>query len=79
MKFDSRITIALIVAVLIDTAGGLIWAGRAAARLDAVEQQLAIQQPVAERLARVEERLIEQRLQLDRIEQHIDLELRARR
>jgi phage head maturation protease len=34
MKFDARITFALIAALFFETAGALVWAGRAAARLD---------------------------------------------
>ena len=53
MKIDPRITLALIFALFLETAGGLIWAGRAAARLDEVERAVATQPEVAERLARL--------------------------
>ena len=33
MKIDARVTLALILALFLETAGGLIWAGKAAARL----------------------------------------------
>lgn len=72
MSFDGKITIALIVAVVLDTAAGLIWAGGAAARLAQLERQVSIQQPVAERLARLEARIEEQHYQLNRIEAQID-------
>jgi len=55
MKIDPRITLALILALFLETAGGLIWAGRAAARLEEVERAVATQPEVAERLARMEE------------------------
>lgn len=61
MKFDPRITFALILALLLETAGGLVWTGRAAARLDEVERAVATQPEVAERLARLEEQLNEAR------------------
>lgn len=72
MKLDARITFALIFALVVETAGGLIWAGRAAARLDAVEQSVATQPEVAERLARLEEQLGEARRSLARIERRLD-------
>lgn len=72
MKFDPRITFALILALFLETAGGLIWTGRAAARLDAVEQAVATQPEVAERLARLEEQLADARRTLARIEQRLD-------
>lgn len=72
MKFDPRVTYALLLALFLETAGGLIWAGRAAARLDEVERAVATQPEVAERLARLEEQLIEARRALTRIEQRLD-------
>ncbi|MGD9979873.1 MAG: hypothetical protein AB7H66_15090 [Hyphomonadaceae bacterium] len=74
MKIDPRITLALILALFLETAGGLIWAGRAAARLDKVEQAVATQPEVAERLARLEEQLAEARRSLARIERRLDRE-----
>jgi hypothetical protein len=79
MSFDGKITIALIVTVVLDTAAGLIWAGGAATRLAQVEHQIAMQQPVAERLARLEVRIEEQHLQLNRIEAQFDRPPGARR
>lgn len=72
MKFDARITFALILALFLETAGGLVWTGRAAARLDEVERAVATQPEVAERLARLEEQLSEARRSLARIEQRLD-------
>lgn len=72
MKFDPRITYALIVALFLETAGGLIWTGRAAARLDAVERAIATQPEVAERLARVETQLDDVRRSQTRIERRLD-------
>ncbi len=72
MKFDPRITFALILALFLETAGGLVWTGRAAARLDEVERAVATQPEVAERLARLEEQLSEARRSLARIEQRLD-------
>lgn len=72
MKIDARITLALIFALFLETAGGLIWAGRAAARLDEVERAVATQPEVAERLARLEEQVTDARRSLARIEEKLD-------
>lgn len=72
MKFDNRFGLALVVTLLLQTAGALIWAGRAAARLDEVEQRLALQQPLAERLARLEVRADDARASLERIERRLE-------
>ncbi|MEZ5960189.1 MAG: hypothetical protein R3C30_07130 [Hyphomonadaceae bacterium] len=72
MKIDPRITLALILALFLETAGGLIWAGRAAARLEEVERAVATQPEVAERLARLEEQVTDARRSLARIEQKLD-------
>ncbi len=72
VAIDPRITFALIFALFLETAGGLVWAGRAAARLDEVERAVATQPEVAERLARMEEQLAEARRALIRIEQRLD-------
>lgn len=72
MKLDNRLGLALVVTLFLETAGALIWAGRAAARLDEVEQRLALQQPVAERLARLEVRADDARAALERIERRLD-------
>jgi hypothetical protein len=74
MKIDARITLALILALFLETAGGLIWAGRAAARLEVVERAVATQPEVAERLARLEEQLAEARRALARIERRLEQE-----
>lgn len=72
IKIDSRITFALILALFLETAGGLIWTGRAAARLDVVERAVATQPEVAERLARLEEQVSDARRSLARIENRLD-------
>ncbi|GIK50810.1 MAG: hypothetical protein KJZ75_14570 [Hyphomonadaceae bacterium] len=72
VSIDPRITFALILALFLETAGGLIWAGRAAARLEEVERAVATQPEVAERLARLEEQLAEAQRSLARIERRLD-------
>lgn len=74
MRLDPRVTYALILALFLETAGGLIWTGRAAARLDVVERAVATQPEVAERLARLEEQLAEARRSLARIERRLEQE-----
>jgi hypothetical protein len=72
MKIDARVTLALILALILETAGGLLWAGRAAARLEDVERAVATQPEVAERLARLEEQVADARRSLARIERRLD-------
>lgn len=72
MKIDPRVTMALILALFLETAGGLLWAGRASARLDEVERAVATQPEVTERLARLEEQLTDTRRTLARIEDRLD-------
>jgi len=72
MRIDPRVTLALILALILETAGGLIWAGRAAARLEEVERAVATQSEVAERLARLEEQVADARRSLARIERRLD-------
>jgi len=72
LAVDPRVTFALIFALFLETAGGLIWAGRAAARLEEVERAVAAEREVAERLARLEEQVAEARRSLARIERRLD-------
>jgi len=72
MRIDPRVTFALILALFLETAGGLLWAGRAMARLDEVERAAAAQPEVAERLARLEEQVADARRALARIERRLD-------
>ena len=72
MKFDARVTYALILALFLETAGALIWTGRAAARLDAVERTVEAQHEVAERLARLEGQMTDVQRSLGRIERRLD-------
>lgn len=71
---DKRITLALIFAVVVETAGALIWGGRAAARLDEVERRVAAEGAFSERLARIETELDDVRRTLDRIDRALEAE-----
>ena len=72
LRMDRTITLSLVVAVLVQTAGALLWAGAAEARLSQLEIQAAADLPVAERLARLEEQMIGARQSLTRIERRLD-------
>jgi len=72
LRMDRTITLSLVVAVLVQTAGALLWAGAAEARLSQLETQAAADLPVAERLARLEEQMIGARQSLTRIERRLD-------
>lgn len=79
LQIDRTVTFGLVLAVLIQTAGALLWAGAAEARLSALETQSAIDAPmtlpVAERLARLEEQMLMARQSLGRIEARMERRL----
>lgn len=68
---ENKVSLAVIFAVVVESAGVFMWAGAAAARLKEVEVRLSAQSAMAERLARVEVQLELQSAQLDRIEQRL--------
>lgn len=72
MTLQKRVSIAVLLAVALETAGGLIWAGATIERIDTLERQIAETRPVSERLARVEAQLDAVRSQLNRIERKLD-------
>ena len=63
---------AVIAAVAVQTAAGLIWAGGAAARIEGLESRVAEQRLVAERLARLEEQGVATRAAVERIERRLE-------
>lgn len=67
-----RIPVALIGALMLQTIGGLIWAGGAAARIHTLEQRVGEQRLVAERLARLEEQGVATRQAVERIERRLE-------
>ena len=69
---DKRITLALLFAMVIETAGALMWTGRAAARLDEVERRQNAEAGVAERLARIETELADVRAMLERLDRRTE-------
>ncbi len=71
-RLDRQISVALIVAVALQAAAALMWAGRASARIDEMQKRLDTQAPVAERLARLEEQASAARAALARIESRLE-------
>ena len=67
-----KIPVALVVALGVQTIGGLVWAGGAAARIGALEEKVAEQALVAERLARLEAQGEAMRASLERIERQLE-------
>ena len=68
MEAMRRIPVAVIVALSVQTIGGLVWAGGAAARIATLEDRVAEQRLVAERLARLEEQSMATRAAVERME-----------
>ncbi|MEO0674658.1 MAG: hypothetical protein AAFY32_06595, partial [Pseudomonadota bacterium] len=66
-----RVTVAVSVAVLVQSALALVWAGSAAERLSQLEQRMDARNQLMERTARLEEQVLTMRTTLDRIEQKI--------
>ena len=53
-QMDRTVTLGLVFTLLVQTAGGLVWAGSAAARLSALEAEMETTSAISERLARLE-------------------------
>ena len=68
---ERKLTLAVVVAMVLESAGVLMWAGAATERLKEVEVRVAAQAEMAERLARVEVHLELAAAQLDRIEEKV--------
>ncbi|MEN5175733.1 hypothetical protein D3C73_864990 [compost metagenome] len=67
-----RFPVALIAALAVQTVGGLVWAGGAAARIATLEQRVDEQRLVAERLARLEAQGEAVRAAVERIERQLE-------
>ena len=72
LKLDLKIPIALIVTVIVQTGGALLWAGGEAQRVTEVERRLDKQQGVSERLARLEAEAEATSAAIARIEAKLD-------
>ncbi|MDQ8027204.1 MAG: hypothetical protein REJ23_00645 [Brevundimonas sp.] len=67
-----KIPVALITALVVQTIGGLVWAGGAAARIATLEERVGEQRLVAERLARLEAQGEATRAAVERIEHRLE-------
>lgn len=70
--FDPKINIALLLTIFLQTIGAFFWVGSQSQRLNGVETRINAQGAVNERLARLEEQVIQARQSLDRIENRLD-------
>lgn len=71
-RLDRQVSAAVLVAVAIQAAAALLWAGKASARIDEMQRRLEAQAPVAERLARLEAQAEASRQSLIRIEARLE-------
>ena len=75
-RFERTLTFGVVIALALQSAGALIWAGATGERLDQIERRLddqaALSVPMAERLARLEEHALHTRESLARIEDRLD-------
>jgi len=67
-----RMTVAVSVALVVQTALALIWAGSAAERITQLERRTDERAQLIERTARLEEQVITMRATLERIEEKLD-------
>ena len=72
-----KIPVAVIAALVVQTIGGLVWAGGAAARIATLEERVGEQRLVAERLARLEEQSLATRAAVERVERQMSGEWRV--
>lgn len=71
-KLDRRIPIAVIVALLLQLAGALIWATELDARVSGIERQSLGSSGMSERFARMEERLDNVRQDMQGMKRQLD-------
>ena len=71
-RLDRQVTVGVLLAVVLQTGGVLIWAGREAMRIEVIEQRLDRQSNVSERLTRLEEQVFAARATLERMEHKLD-------
>ncbi len=70
-RFERTVSLGVVVAVLMQTAAALMWAGSTGERLRHLEERAAATLAVNERLARLEEQTVQMRASLDRIERRM--------
>jgi alkylation response protein AidB-like acyl-CoA dehydrogenase len=67
-----KVPVAVIATLAVQTAGALVWAGGAAARISVLEGRMGEHRLVAERLARLEEQSKATRAAVERIELRLE-------
>ena len=67
-----QVTLGVLLAIVLQTSGALIWSGRVSERLDQLERMYARQGPLAERLASLEAEMRLARESLVRIERRME-------
>ena len=72
MEQIRRVPLPLVIALVVQTIGSLVWAGGAAARIATLEDRVGEQRLVAERLARLEEQGVATRAAVERIERRLE-------
>lgn len=72
LKIDRNVSLAVVMALVVQTAGALLWAGAAAERITQLERSAADVGLANERLARLEAQAGAMHAQLDRIEARLD-------
>jgi hypothetical protein len=72
MLVEKKVTLAVILAVVLESAGVLMWVGATSEKLKEVEVRVAAQADMADRLTRVEVHLELAGRQLNRIEKKLD-------
>jgi hypothetical protein len=71
-QLQRQVTLGVMLALMLQTSGALIWFGRVGERLDQLERTTTRQVPLAERLARLEAEMRLARESLVRIERRMD-------
>lgn len=72
MEMMRKVPVAVIVALAVQTAGALVWAGGAAARISVLEDRVGEHRQVVERLARLEEQSKATRAAVERMEMRLE-------
>ncbi|WP_421792264.1 hypothetical protein [Hyphobacterium sp.] len=71
-RVERTVTLGVVVALVMQTGGALIWAGAASERLNRLEDEAVIHESASERLARLEVQILQAQETLIRIERRLD-------
>jgi hypothetical protein len=69
---DKHIPVGLVLAIILQTALGLVWAGQLVQRVEFIEQRTEFIDSTSERIARLEETTNYMRRSLERLEHKLD-------